>query len=237
MVTREMKDAVNRCMQYDEDYLDDDGYAFYYRCLFNYKMSLLDADEYATLNTLIGYDIGVDNAMRISAYLWEHEIETLELPEYEESKQDVKAAVEALHLDVDLSNWKSDKFEGYKYYAMWDCTDSDCCQYIRNEGKVYEMIQAVWLDTTDEDIANGGHEYCIARIKIDLDDYSDEEKEMHIRSYGYTLESVVEEYGDDADSIIAECIMEDESLNDAYVIDNADSFEEAKKKIEAIVRR
>ena len=237
MVTREMKDAVNRCMQYDEDWLDDKGYAFYYRCLFNYKMSLLDADEYATLNTLIGYDIGVDNAMKISAYLWEHEIETLELPEYEESKQDVKAAVEALHLDVDLSNWKSDKFEGYEYYAMWDCTDSDCCQYIRNEGKVYEMIQAVWLDTTDEDIANGGHEYCIARIKIDLDDYSDEEKEMHIRSYGYTLESVVEEYGDDADSIIAECIMEDESLNDAYAIDNADSFDEAKRKIEKIIRR
>ena len=31
--------------------------------------------------------------------------------------------------------------------------------------------------------------------------------------------------------------MEDESLSDAYVIDDADSFEEAKKKIEAIVRR
>ena len=118
MVTREMKDAVNRYMQYDKDWLEDKGYAFYYRCLFNYKMSLLDADEYATLNTLIGYDIGVDNAMKISAYLWDREIETLELPEYEESKQDVKAAVEALHLDVDLLNWKSDKFEGYEYYEI-----------------------------------------------------------------------------------------------------------------------
>lgn len=116
MVTREMKDAVNRCMQYDEDWLDDEEYAFYYRCLINNKMSLLDADEYATLNTLIGYDIGVDNAMKISAYLWDREIETLELPEYEESKQDVKAAIETLRLNVDLSNWKNDKFEGYEYY-------------------------------------------------------------------------------------------------------------------------
>ena len=116
MVTREMKDAVNRCIQYDEDQLDDEGYAFYYRCLINNKMSLLDADEYATLNTLIGYDIGVDNAMKISAYLWDREIETLELPEYEESKQDVKAAIETLRLNVDLSNWKNDKFEGYEYY-------------------------------------------------------------------------------------------------------------------------
>ena len=116
MVTREMKNAVNRYMQYEEDWLEDEGYAFYHRCLFDYNLSLIDADEYATLNTLIGYDIGVDNAMKISAYLWEHEIETLELPEYEESKQDVRAAVETLHLNVDLSNWKNDKFEGYEYY-------------------------------------------------------------------------------------------------------------------------
>lgn len=122
-------------------------------------------------------------------------------------------------------------------FTPWYETDSDCAQYIRHDGSMYEMIQAVWLDTTEDDIANGLHEYCIVRIRIDLDDYSDEEKEIHIHSYGYTLESVVEEYGDDADSIIAECIMEDESLNDAYVIDDADSFEEAKKKIKAIIRR
>ena len=120
---------------------------------------------------------------------------------------------------------------------MWDCIDSDCCQYIRRNGDVYEMVQTVWLDTTEEDHANGAHEYCIVRIRINLNDYSDEEKEIHISSYGYTLDSVVKEYGDDANSIIAECIMEDESLSDAYVIGDADSFEEAKEKIEEIVRR
>lgn len=120
---------------------------------------------------------------------------------------------------------------------MWDCTDPDCCQYIRRNEDVYEMIQAVWLDTTEEDCANGAHEYCIVRIGINLNDYSDEEKETHISSYGYTLESISEQYGDDADLIIAECIMEDECLSDTYIIDDADSFDEAKKKIEAIVRR
>lgn len=114
-------------------------------------------------------------------------------------------------------------------FTKWDCTDIDCCQYIRRDGSVYEMIQAVWLDGDQP-------EYCIVRIQIDLDDYSDEEKELHISSYGYTLDSVVEEYGDDADSIIAECIMEDESLSDAYVIDDADLFEEAKEKIEKIIK-
>ena len=116
MVTREMKDAVNRYMQYDEDWLTDEGYAFYHRCLFEHKLSLLDADEYAMLNTLIGYDIGVDNAMKISNYLWERDIETLELSVLEEDKQNVKEAIEALHLNVDLSNWKNDELEAYEYY-------------------------------------------------------------------------------------------------------------------------
>ena len=121
-------------------------------------------------------------------------------------------------------------------YTPWSCIDTDCCQYIRNDGNKYEMIQAVWLDTTEEDREKGFHEYCIVRIEIDLDDYSDEERSCYISSYGYTLEGVVEEYGDGADSIIAECIMEDESLSDAYVIDDADSFDEAKAKIEKIIK-
>lgn len=120
-------------------------------------------------------------------------------------------------------------------FTPWYETDSDCCQYIRSDGNEYEMIQGVWLDTTEEDGNEGLHEYCIVKIGIDLDDYSDEEKEMYIDSYGYTLESVAQEYGDGADSIIAECIMEDESLSDAYGIDDADSFEEAKEKIEKII--
>ena len=120
-------------------------------------------------------------------------------------------------------------------FTPWSCTGSDCCQYIRNDGNKYEMIQAVWLDTTKEDRKKGFHEYCIVRIDINLNDYSDEEKLCYISSYGYTLASITEEYGDDADSIIAECIMEDESLSDAYVIDDADSFEEAKEKIEKII--
>ena len=121
-------------------------------------------------------------------------------------------------------------------FTPWFCTDSDCCQYVRNDGNKYEMIQAVWLDTTEEDREKGFHEYCIVRIEIDLDDYSDEEKEIHISSYGYTLESVTKEYAEAANDIIAECIMEDEILSDAYVIDEADSFEEAKEKIEKIIK-
>ena len=121
-------------------------------------------------------------------------------------------------------------------FTPWYETDHDCCQHIRHNGTYYEMIQCVWLDTTKEDRAEGRHEYCIINIYIDLADYSDAEKTFYLSSYDYTLEGLIDEYGYGANDIIAECIMETDSLNDAYVIGHADSFEEAKEKIESILK-
>lgn len=118
---------------------------------------------------------------------------------------------------------------------MWSLTDNDCCQHIRQNGSEYEMIQAVWLDTTGEDRAKGLHEYVIVNLTIDLDDYDEDAKEMYISSYGYTLASLSAEYGDAMDSIIAECILEEESLRDSCIIDVANSFEEAKAKIQKFI--
>lgn len=118
---------------------------------------------------------------------------------------------------------------------MWSLTDNDCCQYIRQSGSKYEMIQAVWLDTTSEDRAKGLHEYVIVNLTIDLDDYDEDAKEMYISSYGYTLASLSAEYGDAMDSIIAECILEEESLRDSCIIDEAHTFAEAKEKIQKFI--
>lgn len=120
-------------------------------------------------------------------------------------------------------------------FTPWYETDSDCAQYMRRNGSLYEMIQSVWLDTTEDDIANGCHEYCVVNMGIDLDDYSDEEKEMYVSTYGYTLNQLIGMYDTDVDDMIAECILESEILNDAYVIDDADTFFEAKEKILKII--
>lgn len=121
----------------------------------------------------------------------------------------------------------------------WYETDPDCCQHIRSNGNIYEMIQCVWLDTTEDDLAEGKHEYCIVNMDIDLADYSDEEKESYLSAYGYTLDDLRFGYADEevVNSIVAECIMETDILNDAYVIGDADSFKEAQEKIEKIVGR
>ena len=113
-------------------------------------------------------------------------------------------------------------------FTPWYETDSDCHQHMRHNGTVYEMIQCVWLDMTEEDRAEGRHEYCVVRLSMDLNDCSDEEKESYLSAYDYTLQGITEEYGDEADSIIAECILEEDILCDSCVIAEADSFEEAK---------
>lgn len=117
----------------------------------------------------------------------------------------------------------------------WYETDPDCYQHMRNNGNTYEMIQAVWLDTTEEDRTRGLHEYCICQGEIDLDDFSEKEMESYISAYGYTMEILRREYEEDMWGVIAECILEEYIMHDSCVVADADSFEEAKKIIENII--
>ena len=116
MITQEMKDFVNQRLGYCGDYLTDEGYAFYYHCMHTHNLSSFDADEYATLNTLIGCDIGVDAAMRIASYLYERDISILDLNESEEDKQEVQKAIDACQLNITLDKWSYDKIPYYEYH-------------------------------------------------------------------------------------------------------------------------
>ena len=118
---------------------------------------------------------------------------------------------------------------------QWYITDDGCSQYMRKDGKNYEMIEYVWLDTTNEDTKNGAHKYAIVKTELNLNDVTDEEVLLGISSYGYTIISLIEQYGDSALDIIAECIMEEEILRDSNVIDEADSKEEAEMKIKKYI--
>ena len=122
-------------------------------------------------------------------------------------------------------------------FTVWNETDPNCCQHIRNDGSVYEMIQAIWLDTTSEDKAKGLHEYCICQGEIDLNDFSEEEMECHIDAHGYTMEALYADYGDDMWGLVAECILEEYIMRGSCVIADADSFEEAKEIIKKIIEK
>lgn len=97
------------------------------------------------------------------------------------------------------------------------CTDPDKGQYGRQiSERVFEFKELA----TNEDEYDIG-EYI--ELKINLDDYTAYEIENHINSYGYTLfepkgrtftsTNIFEQYAENANWIIAECIFEQESGN------------------------
>ena len=120
-------------------------------------------------------------------------------------------------------------------FTPWYETDNDCCQHMRHDGTVYEMIQAVWLDTTRKDKERGLHEYCVVQGEIDLNDFFEEEMECYIHSYGYTMDSLKEEYGDDIWGIVAECILEESIMCDSCVVADMVSRKEAEKFVKTVI--
>ena len=135
-----------------------------------------------------------------------------------------------LNIDIDFVQGENNMF------TKWSLLDDDCAQYMRNDGTLYEMIQYIWLDTTEEDRANGTHEYVICKTEVDVLDLSDDDVLCAIRSYGYTIVSLLQEYGDAAMDMIAECYMEEELFRDCNILCDADSKEEAEQKVLKYVR-
>lgn len=123
-------------------------------------------------------------------------------------------------------------------FGKWYSTDNDCAQYMRKseDGKEYEMIQYIWLDTTEEDKAKGLHEYVICKTELDVNDLSNDDVLCAISSYGYTLVSLLQDYGDCALDIVAECYMEEEIGRDCNVIGHADSKAAAERIVMKYVR-
>lgn len=92
----------------------------------------------------------------------------------------------------------------------WIRTDSDSSQYCKiNSDGTYSFIEKVWLDTCKGDPGYPDKEYTVKTALIDLDDYTEHEKECNICGYYDSLEALREIYKEDSDQIIAECIFEE----------------------------
>lgn len=107
----------------------------------------------------------------------------------------------------------------------WELTDDSCYQYRKElSNRKFELIQFVDIDELSE-------KFLVYKSTIDLDDFSDEELEKYIKLYYDGLKEVKEFYGDWADSIIAECIFEQQSTDEA---DFYHFYDEEVKAIEFI---
>lgn len=116
MITDAIREDVNDYLGVVDGCYTDELYAFYYRCM-NANMHFADADRYAILNTMFGYDIGMDNAIAIGVWMYEHDEEIYELnPADADDKAKVALAVAELGLNLDFSNWLNEMYTEYKFF-------------------------------------------------------------------------------------------------------------------------
>ena len=89
--------------------------------------------------------------------------------------------------------------------AEWVCTDCDFWQYQRKESKpgLYSMIQT-------NELPDG--KWVVISDIIDVSDYSEKEIEDAVLMYYDTMDDFREEYGRNAEGIIAECLFENIGL-------------------------
>lgn len=82
-----------------------------------------DIDRMAHLNTLFGYDIGVDNWSKFDSELWENElywddygcgVEIMELT-YKD-KPFLEKVAHDIDVDVSFDKWRTEDFKWYEYY-------------------------------------------------------------------------------------------------------------------------
>lgn len=109
---------------FDEKTINDQEKAteFYIKHLME-GWDICDIDRMAHLNTLFGYDIGVDDWSKIDSELWGNEkywddhgcgIEIMELT-YKD-KEFIMEVCRDLNLNLSFDKWKAEDFEWYEYY-------------------------------------------------------------------------------------------------------------------------
>ena len=84
------------------------GFAFYYNQNRVNNLDLCDADRYAILNTIMGYDVGFEAFRNIDGYVWtELDFDLLEITGSDEDKEIIKKASNATNTNLDFSKWKN----------------------------------------------------------------------------------------------------------------------------------
>ena len=115
-VTMEHIKKVNFELGFEEteNVLSNYGYAFYYNHMFVNGIDRCDVDRYANLNTIFGYDIGVENFGSLDEWLWENNFDLMELSGNEDDKELVQEAMKKQNVKgLDFSKWKN--LSGCKY--------------------------------------------------------------------------------------------------------------------------
>ena len=119
-ITPEQIEMVNKRLGYNGE-LTNHGYAFYYNQMFVHDLSLCDADRYANLNTVLGYDVGLTKFRSLDGWLWEHRYDLMELNGSDEDKKMLQRATQERNTkELDYSKWRNLSNTNYTYSYFED---------------------------------------------------------------------------------------------------------------------
>ena len=108
-ITEEQIEDTNKYCGYDRGtrFLCPQGFAFYYNQHRINNLDLCDADRYAFLNTIMGYDVGINEFREIDSYVWNHDNDLLEFTGDDYDKAMVEAISESANLNLNFSKWRN----------------------------------------------------------------------------------------------------------------------------------
>ena len=109
-ITEAQIEDTNQYCGYDRGtrFLCPQGFAFYYNQHRINNLDLCDADRYAILNTIMGYDVGFEAFRNIDGYVWnEFDFDLLEITGSDEDKEIIKKASNKTNSNLDFSKWKN----------------------------------------------------------------------------------------------------------------------------------
>ena len=111
-ITPEHIIKVNKelCVESNTQVLSCHGYAFYYHQMFNNDLDLCDVDRYANLNTILGYDVGINKFRSLDGWLWGHGYDLMEFTGSDEDKAILQRAThdrKRKAKELDYSKWKN----------------------------------------------------------------------------------------------------------------------------------
>ena len=89
---------------------------FYYKKIIVDGWNLIDTDEMAQLNTIMGYNLDMETVSKLRTDLWEHDIEVLELNRNEKDRKLIEESAERCGIELDWSKWKNEPIEVYEYF-------------------------------------------------------------------------------------------------------------------------
>lgn len=116
-ITPEQIERVNEYIGFSEGsrVLSDYAYAFYYNQMCN-DLEVCDADRYANLNTVLGYDVGIRKFRSLDHWLWEHDFDLMELTGSVSDKEMLQKATTATKTKaLDFSKWRTLNEATYTY--------------------------------------------------------------------------------------------------------------------------